>query len=71
MSQPPDFWIVRAGTVRPARTTPRGIEELRQEAGALRWRLVPYNAGTLQQFETPEAAHRWAARLARAKGRVA
>lgn len=67
----PEFWIVRAGTVRGARTTPRGIEERRLEAGQMLWRLLPYNASNPKRFDTPEKAQAWANRLAKAKGRAA
>lgn len=64
----PEFWIVRAGTPRPARRTPRGIEERRLERGQWFWRLLPYNAGAPKHFATEAAAARYAATLAARKG---
>lgn len=61
----PEFWIVRAGTARPARMTDRGIAEHRMEAGRMAWRLLPYNASNPKRFPDRAAAEKYAATLAK------
>lgn len=56
MSAPVEFWIVVAGRVYAARSTPRGVEYRLVTNGREHWRLRPYQAADQRFANYTEAA---------------